>query len=98
MSRFDAIAVREDSGAKLCGKYLGINVEHVLDPTMLLNKEDYLSETGIMPSEQNRLSYYLLDNSKSKMQIVEEICKELHLTVQRINTETEIIKQASRNV
>ena len=50
MSRFDAIAVREDSGAKLCGKYLGINVEHVLDPTMLLNKEDYLSETGIMPS------------------------------------------------
>ena len=69
--------------------YLGINVEHVLDPTMLLNKEDYLSETGIMPSEQNRLSYYLLDNSKSKMQIVEEICKELHLTVQRINTETE---------
>lgn len=98
VSRFDAIAVREDSGAKLCGKYLGINVEHVLDPTMLLNKEDYLSETGIMPSEQNRLSYYLLDNSKSKMQIVEEICKELHLTVQRINTETEIIKQASRNV
>lgn len=89
VSRFDAIAVREDSGAKLCGKYLGINVEHVLDPTMLLNKEDYLSETGIMPSEQNRLSYYLLDNSKSKMQIVEEICKELHLTVQRINTETE---------
>ena len=28
VSRFDAIAVREDSGAKLCGKYLGINVEH----------------------------------------------------------------------
>lgn len=87
--RFDAIAVREDSGVTLCSKYLGIDAGHVLDPTMLFNKEDYLKETGIAPNEQSKLSYYLLDHSRGKMQIVEKICNVLNLTAQRINTETE---------
>lgn len=51
MSWFDVIVVREDFGVKLCGKYLGINVEYVLDLIMLFNKEDYFSEIGIMFSE-----------------------------------------------
>lgn len=39
---FDLISVREDSGINLCGNYLGVNAIHVLDPTMLLPKNDYI--------------------------------------------------------
>lgn len=39
---FDAISVREDSGIELCHKYLDVKASLVLDPTLLLKKEDYI--------------------------------------------------------
>ena len=39
--QFNAISVREFSGIELCRNYLGVNAVHVLDPTMLLDAEDY---------------------------------------------------------
>src|SRR5690606_25016520 len=38
---FDAVSVREDSAVELCDNYLGVKATHLLDPTLLLNKEDY---------------------------------------------------------
>lgn len=42
IKKFQAISVREESGVKLCKDLFGVEAKHVLDPTMLLNKEDYL--------------------------------------------------------
>lgn len=42
IKKFQAISVREESGVKLCKDMFGVEAKHVLDPTMLLNKEDYL--------------------------------------------------------
>lgn len=42
IQRFDAVAVREETGVQLCKSLFGIDAKHVLDPTMLLDKEDYL--------------------------------------------------------
>lgn len=39
---FNAISVREASGVDLCRDYLGVDAESVLDPTLLLCKDDYL--------------------------------------------------------
>lgn len=39
--KFNAISVREDSGISLCKEHLGVNAIHVLDPTMLLDADDY---------------------------------------------------------
>ena len=39
---FDLISVREDSGVDLCRNYLDVDAIHVLDPTMLLQKNDYI--------------------------------------------------------
>lgn len=39
--RFDAISVREKSGVKILKKAFGISAEVVLDPTMLLDAEEY---------------------------------------------------------
>lgn len=42
LSRFDALSVREESGVSIC-QAAGKEAVHVLDPTLLLAKEDYLS-------------------------------------------------------
>lgn len=42
IKRFKAISVREESGIDLCRNMFDVKAEHVLDPTMLLDKEDYL--------------------------------------------------------
>ena len=39
--KFDAVSVREESGIALCKDYLGVDAVHVLDPTMLLDANDY---------------------------------------------------------
>lgn len=41
--RFNAVSVREKSGVRMCGTYLGVDAVHVLDPTLLIAKEKYLS-------------------------------------------------------
>lgn len=64
---FDLITVREDSGVKLCAKYYNVNAIHVLDPTMLLQKNDYIKlieNANQSPSEGN-LMVYILDINKS---------------------------------
>lgn len=48
---FDAVSVREESGVELCLKYLGIEAVQVLDPTLLLEKEDYIALLDNCPAE-----------------------------------------------
>lgn len=73
--KFDLITVREDSGVKLCEEYLGVKAFHVLDPTMLLSKEDYseLIEQQKTPKSSGNLFNYILDPSCRKQKFVEEI-------------------------
>ena len=61
--KFDFVSVREDSGVKLCKEHLGVNAVHVLDPTLLLTKEDYihLIEAEKEPKAKGTLFNYILD-------------------------------------
>ena len=64
IKKFDLVTVREDSGVKLCKDYLNINAIHVLDPTMLLNKEDYLKICDPVPVDKtNFIAAYILDKT-----------------------------------
>lgn len=79
--RFDFISVREDSGVKLCKDYLGVNAIHVLDPTMLLRKEDYIElikKSGVSDSNGD-LFVYLLDRDKQKKAFIDKVAKEKRL-------------------
>lgn len=63
---FDAISVREGSGVKLCHEKLGINgAVQVLDPTMLLNVDDYIKlfEKSNEPIFQSNVFCYVLDKN-----------------------------------
>jgi polysaccharide pyruvyl transferase WcaK-like protein len=82
VKQFDAISVREDSAVELCRKYLGVDAVHLLDPTLLLNKEDYLAlinNANTMPSNGD-LFVYILDKDEKKNHIVNEVAKQKNLT------------------
>ncbi|MOA02878.1 Polysaccharide pyruvyl transferase [compost metagenome] len=70
--QFDAISVREDSGVELCRKFLGVESTHVLDPTLLLEKETYaaLYRNKEILGRQG-IYTYILDQADWKDQIVE---------------------------
>lgn len=76
---FDAISVRELSAVKLCSDNLGIKVEHVLDPTFLLNKEDYIKliNESTVPKSDGQLFNYILDETVEKREFVEKMAEEL---------------------
>lgn len=63
---FDAVSVREDSGIHLCKDYFDVDALHVLDPTLLLEKEDYikLAEEMKEPISSGELFCYILDNNQ----------------------------------
>ena len=65
-ARFDALSVRERSGVDLCREHLGVAAEHVLDPTLLLDREDYLPlcDGDVRPG--GTLLVYFLDPTPEK--------------------------------
>lgn len=70
VQKFDRITVREDAGVKLCKEYFGIEPMQVLDPTLLLLKEDYINliEAEKEPKMVGSLFTYFLDpNSEKKV-------------------------------
>lgn len=81
-SHFDGISVREDSGVLLCREHLGVEALHVLDPTMLLEKEDYLSviEEPDRLERQKVMMCYVLDKSPEKQIIIQCASNRLGLT------------------
>lgn len=76
--KFDAISVREDSGVDLCRKYLGVEAEHVLDPTLLLNKSDYeqLIGTERLKEKEEGIFTYFLDKTPEKLALAKQASKE----------------------
>ncbi|MBR5297071.1 MAG: polysaccharide pyruvyl transferase family protein [Parabacteroides sp.] len=86
---FDAVSFREESGIVLCERNLGRGGVHLLDPTMLLNKEDYLS---LIPIEEKQkfkdgLFVYILDPSEWKLKVVEEVEQVYKLSSFSVNKE-----------
>ncbi len=72
--KFNAISVREESGVDLCQKNLDVNAVWVLDPTLLLKKEDYLEVCeNVSASSELYLAAYVLNMSES----ISKECKQI---------------------
>ena len=81
-NKMNAISVREKSGIELCKKYLGVDAIQVLDPTMLLEKEDYIkivNDSQIKESSGDMFTY-ILDSTEQKRNIVKKVATKLNLT------------------
>lgn len=88
---FDAVSVREASGVRLCKEHFGVEARHVLDPTMLLDKEDYirLIEVAGTPKSKGALLNYILDETPEKHELIEWVAKENGLVPFRVNSRVE---------
>lgn len=93
MRKFDAVSVREKSGAELCKKFFGADAAFVLDPTMLLNASDYETlieqdrRRGILEGDDLRsfCSSYILDNSPEKERFFARVAEIRHLKTNKIS-------------
>lgn len=91
LNNFNAVSVRESSAVKLCKERFEVEALHVLDPTMLLSKKDYIKlfeETDTMQSEGN-LFCYILDESTDKHDIIKNISREKGLIPFYVNSKYE---------
>jgi hypothetical protein len=81
IKKFSAVSVREESGVTLCKEYLGVDAQWVVDPTILLNKEDYihLIEEAKIKQNAGDLFCYILDEADEKHELVESVAKQLNL-------------------
>lgn len=84
LQQFDAISVREYSGIDLCNDYLNSTSQIVLDPTLLLKKEDYINvinASGMDLRSVDGIFTYILDKTEHKNQIIKKISSLLNLPV-----------------
>jgi len=81
IQQFNAVSVREDSGVQLCGDFLNRKEAiQVLDPTLLLEAEDYSQLIG-QREKKNGLFTYVLDDSEGINDFIANCSKYLNLEV-----------------
>ncbi|MFI3319817.1 MAG: polysaccharide pyruvyl transferase family protein [Rikenellaceae bacterium] len=91
IAKFDAVSVREESAVGLCKDHFGVEAQHLLDPTMLLSKEDYIElvEKNATPKSAGDLMVYILDDTADKQAVVDAVAKIKGLTPFRSNSKAE---------
>jgi hypothetical protein len=70
LGRFHAIGVREHSAAVWLEQVAGVAAEHVPDPTLLLDRQQYLALAGQHRKGEGILLYYLLDPTVETVEAV----------------------------
>lgn len=76
VKKFDIVTVREDSAVRLCEEHLHVKAQHVLDPTMLLDVEDYerlIAEDETKPGSD--IFCYILDENADKRGVAKYLTK-----------------------
>ena len=99
VKQFDAVSVREESGVALCRDYLNIKAEHVLDPTMLLSKNDYLEVVDRKDfSNRGGIFTYILDKTIEKRGFINKISQDLAMDVFTNQPTKDFYKETSKDL
>ena len=91
---FQCLSAREAFIAERATKVLGRTVEHVFDPTMLLEPKDYIAATEEMATPDSFVFTYILDASPFKTQLAEIVAQMLNLKLQCGNVSKYYTKRA----
>lgn len=71
---FDSVSVREESAVNLCKENLTVLADHVLDPTLLLNREDYINLFNDEKTENTgEIFSYILDEDENKNKLIQRV-------------------------
>ena len=78
--KFDAVSVRENSGVDVCSKHLLYDkAVHVIDPTMLLDANDYHSLfVDKLKKNSGNLMCYVLDETAEIAELIKNISNHNH--------------------
>lgn len=86
--QFKAVSVREESGIKLCNDYLGVDAVNVLDPTLLLPKEEYEKLcVSVEKPDEPTLYAYILDINQEKREFLSKIAAEKNLALKIVQAD-----------
>ena len=91
LNRFDVVTTREFEGVNFCSTYFQVSAQQVLDPTMLLDVDDYITLFLVnrLPKSTGDLMYYLLDDSEEKMKLVNNVATYYGLTPFSVHVRTD---------
>lgn len=73
LKEFSLVSVREVSGVEMIKKHFGVSAKHVLDPTMLLTRDEYDSLIDKSSSIKDFMFSYILDDNEHIAQLVQRI-------------------------
>lgn len=77
LSRFDHIAVREASGKAIVKDLLGYEPQQVVDPTLLLNADDWAKITGYKANEEKYILCYYMPGDKTVCGAIKKISEDI---------------------
>lgn len=92
LKSFDAISVRECSAVELCRRYLNVEAQHVLDPTMLLDFSNYLLNidcSKYINSNTSTIMSYVLDENENSIRLIESASSLMGLQINKTNVQCE---------
>lgn len=79
VKHFKAVSVRETSGIHLCREYLNIKAVETLDPTLLLDKNQYISLcTEVKQNKSVFMAVYILDINEEKIKLIDSFSRMLN--------------------
>lgn len=85
LATFSSISVREKSGQYIMDEIFNLKSKKHLDPTLLLNRDDYnkiISEANLKKLyDENYICKFFLDSSKNKEAFITDIAKKIGLPV-----------------
>ena len=95
---FDAISVREESGKVLCKKLFNAEASFVLDPTLLLERQEYerLIESRETPAIDGTLLNYILDDNRETDKLIHRVSEDKGLIPFRINDSESLASNVRR--
>lgn len=87
LQKFDSISVRETEGVNLCKRYFDVDAQHVLDPTLLLDVNDYIAlfQNKHISKSSGTLLYYVLDKSNEIDKLIQKVASEKRLRPFAVN-------------
>lgn len=95
LNNFDAISVREDSGLEICKKVFNVDAKNLIDPTLLLSKEEYIDQLKLNKKENSKFLYsYILDISEEKRLVLDQIKTKLNVELATTILASELLYKA----
>lgn len=91
IDKFDKVTVREQTAIDLCKRMWDVEAELVLDPTLLLSREDYRSLYKHMnlPASQGDLFIYILDRDLALTATINKFANEKGMTPFEVSSKAE---------